>query len=68
VFTVAGGDRIQYLKQLNAAASDKPFFLYYVPGGTRDCGQSRQLGCSSSVYFALLFWRESRSYASAHRE
>jgi arylsulfatase A-like enzyme len=27
-------DAIGYLKQLNAAAPDKPFFVYYVPGGT----------------------------------
>jgi arylsulfatase len=27
-------DAIHYLRQLNAAAPDKPFFLYYVPGGT----------------------------------
>src|SRR5438128_2538368 len=27
-------DAIAYMKQLNAAAPDKPFFLYYVPGGT----------------------------------
>ena len=27
-------DAIKYLKDLNAAAPDKPFFLYYVPGGT----------------------------------
>ncbi len=27
-------DAIQYLKQLNAAAPDKPFFCYYVPGAT----------------------------------
>jgi arylsulfatase A-like enzyme len=27
-------DAINYLKQLDAAAPDKPFFLYYVPGGT----------------------------------
>ena len=27
-------DAIQHLKQLNAAAPDKPFFLYYVPGGS----------------------------------
>jgi arylsulfatase len=27
-------DAIGYMKQLNAAAPDKPFFLYYVPGGT----------------------------------
>ena len=27
-------DAIAHLRQLNAAAPDKPFFLYYVPGGT----------------------------------
>ncbi len=27
-------EAISYLKNLNAAAPDKPFFLYYVPGGT----------------------------------
>jgi arylsulfatase A-like enzyme len=32
--TAMADDAIDYLKQLNAAAPDKPFFLYYVPGGT----------------------------------
>ena len=27
-------DAIRYLNELNAGAPDKPFFLYYVPGGT----------------------------------
>lgn len=27
-------DAVNYLKTLNASAPDKPFFLYYVPGGT----------------------------------
>ena len=27
-------DAIRYMSDLNAAAPDKPFFLYYVPGGT----------------------------------
>jgi arylsulfatase len=27
-------EAIRYVKELNAAAPDKPFFLYYVPGGT----------------------------------
>src|SRR5260370_4278900 len=27
-------DAIRYLQELNAAAPDKPFFLYYVPGAT----------------------------------
>ena len=27
-------EAIKYMQELNAAAPDKPFFLYYVPGGT----------------------------------
>ena len=27
-------DAINHMRQLNAAAPDKPFFVYYVPGGT----------------------------------
>ena len=27
-------DAIQYMKQLKEIAPDKPFFVYYVPGGT----------------------------------
>jgi arylsulfatase len=27
-------DAIRYMRELNASAPDKPFFLYYVPGGT----------------------------------
>ena len=27
-------DAIKYMRDLNAAAPDKPFFVYYVPGGT----------------------------------
>jgi arylsulfatase A-like enzyme len=34
LITAMADDAIDYLKQLNAAAPDKPFFLYYVPGGT----------------------------------
>ena len=34
MITGMADDAIQYLKQLNTAAPDKPFFLYYVPGGT----------------------------------
>jgi arylsulfatase A-like enzyme len=32
--TAMADDAIDYMKQLNAAAPDKPFFVYYVPGGT----------------------------------
>ena len=34
LITGMADDAIDYLKQLNAAAPNKPFFLYYVPGGT----------------------------------
>ncbi len=29
-------DAIRYMKQLDASAPDKPFFVYYVPGATHD--------------------------------
>jgi arylsulfatase len=34
LITGMADDAIQYLNGLNASAPDKPFFLYYVPGGT----------------------------------
>ena len=34
MITGMADDAIEYIKQLNAAAPDKPFFLYYVPGAT----------------------------------
>jgi arylsulfatase A-like enzyme len=35
-------DAIKYLSNLNAAAPDKPFFLYYVPGGSHSPHQPTQ--------------------------
>jgi arylsulfatase A-like enzyme len=35
-------DAIKYLRNLNAAAPDKPFFLYYVPGGSHSPHQPTQ--------------------------
>ncbi|WP_245445045.1 arylsulfatase [Pseudaminobacter soli (ex Li et al. 2025)] len=35
-------DAIAHLRQLNAAAPDQPFFLYYVPGGTHSPHQPTQ--------------------------
>ena len=35
-------EAINYMKQLNAAAPDKPFFLYYVPGGSHAPHQPKQ--------------------------
>ncbi|HEY2119492.1 MAG TPA: arylsulfatase [Candidatus Acidoferrum sp.] len=35
-------DAIRYMNDLNAAAPDKPFFVYYVPGGSHSPHQPRQ--------------------------
>jgi arylsulfatase len=40
--TAMADDAIGYLKQLDAVAPDKPFFLYYVPGGTHAPHQPTQ--------------------------
>jgi arylsulfatase A-like enzyme len=34
LITGMADDAIQHIKRLNASAPDKPFFVYYVPGGT----------------------------------
>src|SRR4029450_9089144 len=34
LITDMADEAIKYMKELNAAAPEKPFFLYYVPGGT----------------------------------
>ncbi len=35
-------DAIRYMNELNAAAPDKPFFIYYVPGGSHSPHQPKQ--------------------------
>ena len=42
LITGMADDAINYLKELNAAAPDKPFFLYYVPGGSHAPHQPTQ--------------------------
>ena len=39
---MAEDDAINYLRQVDAAAPDKPFFMYYVPGGTHAPHQPTQ--------------------------
>ena len=41
-------DAIKYMRDLNAAAPDKPFFLYYVPGGTHSPHRPTGSGSISS--------------------
>src|SRR5258707_9013069 len=41
LITDMADDAIAYMKDLNAAAPDKPFFLYYVPGGSHSPHQPK---------------------------
>ncbi|HEX8797421.1 MAG TPA: sulfatase-like hydrolase/transferase, partial [Terriglobales bacterium] len=41
LITDMADDAIDYLRSLNAAAPDKPFFLYYVPGGSHSPHQPK---------------------------
>src|SRR5258707_2104678 len=42
LITEMADEAIGYMKQLNAAAPDQPFFVYYVPGGTHSPHQPTQ--------------------------
>src|SRR6202158_3269461 len=42
LITDMADDAINYMNGLNAAAPDKPFFLYYVPGGTHSPHQPKK--------------------------
>ena len=41
LITDMADDAIRYMNELNAAAPDKPFFLYYVPGGSHSPHQPK---------------------------
>jgi arylsulfatase len=42
LITDMADEAIKYMSNLNAAAPDKPFFVYYVPGGTHSPHQPKQ--------------------------
>src|SRR5450432_165151 len=42
LITDMADDAIRYMRDLNAAAPDKPFFLYYVPGGSHSPHQPKK--------------------------
>jgi arylsulfatase A-like enzyme len=61
-------DAIQYLKQLNAAAPDKPFFLYYVPGGTHAPHQPTQEWIDKFKGKFDMGWNELREQIFANQK
>ena len=42
LITDMADEAIRYVRELNASAPDKPFFLYYVPGGSHSPHQPKQ--------------------------
>ena len=68
MITGMADDAIQYLKQLNAAAPDKPFFLYYVPGGTHAPHQPTQEWIDKFKGKFDMGWNELREQIFANQK
>jgi len=61
-------DAIQYMQQLNAAAPDKPFFVYYVPGGTHSPHQPTQEWIEKFKGKFDMGWNELREQIFANQK
>src|SRR4029077_13116187 len=61
-------DAIQHLKELNAAAPDKPFLLYYVPGGSHAPHQPTQEMSDNVKGKFDMGWNELREQIFANQK
>src|SRR5262245_10998647 len=61
-------DAIRYLNELNAAAPDKPFFLYYVPGATHAPHQPTQEWIDKFKGKFDMGWNELREQIFANQK
>jgi arylsulfatase len=61
-------EAIKYLRQLNEAAPDKPFFLYYVPGGTHAPYQPTQEWIDKFKGKFDMGWNELREQIFANQK
>jgi arylsulfatase A-like enzyme len=61
-------DAIRYLHELNASAPDKPFFLYYVPGGTHSPHQPTQEWIDKFKGKFDMGWNEMREQILANQK
>jgi arylsulfatase A-like enzyme len=61
-------DAIKHLKDLNASAPDKPFFLYYVPGGTHSPHQPTQEWIDKFKGKFDMGWNELREQIFANQK
>ncbi len=68
LITGMADDAIDYLKQVNAAAPDKPFFCYYVPGGTHAPHQPTQEWIDKFKGKFDMGWNELREQIFANQK
>ena len=61
-------DAIRYLNQVNASAPDKPFFCYYVPGGTHAPHQPTQEWIDKMKGKFDMGWNELREQIFANQK
>jgi arylsulfatase len=61
-------DAIRYLHELDASAPDKPFFLYYVPGGTHSPHQPTQEWIAKFKGKFDMGWNELREQIFANQK
>jgi arylsulfatase A-like enzyme len=61
-------DAIKHLQELNASAPDKPFFLYYVPGGTHSPHQPTQEWIDKFKGKFDMGWNELREQIFANQK
>jgi arylsulfatase A-like enzyme len=68
LITDMADDAINYLNQLNAAAPEKPFFLYYVPGGTHSPHQPTKEWIAKFKGKFDMGWNELRNQIFANQK
>jgi arylsulfatase A-like enzyme len=68
LITDMADDAISYLNQLNAAAPEKPFFLYYVPGGTHSPHQPTKEWIAKFKGKFDMGWNELRNQIFANQK
>jgi arylsulfatase len=61
-------EAIKYMRQQNAAAPEKPFFLYYVPGGTHSPHQPTQEWIDKFKGRFDMGWNELREQIFANQK
>ncbi|WP_166360325.1 arylsulfatase [Pseudomonas akapageensis] len=68
LITDLADDAIRYMGELNASAPDKPFFVYYVPGGTHSPHQPTQEWIDKMKGKFDMGWNELREQIFANQK